>query len=184
MSPNRKLFATAAVAVGSTAALLLGGIANADPALPIDGLQAPGMPAVQSLSPAIQLAAADPTNAASMLMAAAAAFAGNSMAPQDSKNVASAVNSFVAEPAATGRARSRTGRGAGRRGSPARGRGPGPCGRAGMGSCTGSRARAAPEPPAPAPKPHPHRRRRQHRHPRQRRKSHRHPRLRRHPHRK
>ena len=101
MSPNRKLFATAAVAVGSTAALLLGGIANADPALPIDGLQAPGMPAVQSLSPAIQLAAADPTNAASMLMAAAAAFAGNSMAPQDSKNVASAVNSFVAEPAAT-----------------------------------------------------------------------------------
>ena len=75
-------------------------IANADPALPIDGLQAPGMPAVQSLSPAIQQAAADPTNAASMLMAAAAAFAGNSMAPQDSKNVASAVNSFVAEPAA------------------------------------------------------------------------------------
>ena len=98
------------------------------------------MPAVQSLSPAIQQAAADPTNAASMLMAAAAAFAGNSMAPQDSKNVASAVNSFVAEPAGrAGRARARTGRGAGRRGSPARGRGPGPCGRAGTRSCTGGR---------------------------------------------
>ena len=144
MSPNRTLFATAAVAVGSTAALLLGGIANADPALPIDGLQAPGMPAVQSLSPAIQQAAADPTNAASMLMAAAAAFAGNSMAPQDSKNVASAVNSFVAEPAATGRARTRTGRGAGRRGPPARGRGPCPCGRAGTRSATGSRTCAGP----------------------------------------
>ncbi len=53
------MFATAAVAVGSSAALLLGGVtgvANADPAaappLPIDGLQAPGLPAVQSLGPA------------------------------------------------------------------------------------------------------------------------------------
>ncbi len=101
MSPNRTLFTSAAVAVGSSVALLLGGVANAEPAspLPIDGLQAPGMSAVQSISPAIQQAAADPSNAASMLMAAAAAFAGNSMAPQDSKNVASAVNSFVAQPA-------------------------------------------------------------------------------------
>jgi hypothetical protein len=103
VTPTRTLFAKAAVTVSSSTALLLGltGTANADPTspLPIDGLQAPGMPAVQSLGPAIQQAAADPTNAASMLMAAAAAFTGNSTAPADSKNVAAAVNQFVAAPA-------------------------------------------------------------------------------------
>ena len=104
MSPNRKLFANAAVAVGSSAALLLGmaGTAHAEPALPlpIDAMQAPGMSAVETISPAIQKAASDPYNAASMLMAAAAAFTGNSAAPADSRNVASAVNQFVAQPAA------------------------------------------------------------------------------------
>lgn len=104
MSQVRKLFANAAIAVGSSAALLLGmtATANAEPVspLPIDAVQAPGMSAVESISPAIQKAAADPYNAASMLMAAAAAFTGNSGAPPDSKNVASAVNSFVAQPAA------------------------------------------------------------------------------------
>jgi hypothetical protein len=108
MSSTRTLLITAAIAVGSSAALLLGGItptATADPAppapsLPIDGLQAPGLPAVQSLGPAIQQAAADPTNAASQLMAAAAVFAGNAAAPADSRNVASAVNQFVAAPEA------------------------------------------------------------------------------------
>ncbi len=104
MSPNRKLFASAAVTVGSSAALLLGmaGTANADPAapLPVDALQAPGLSAVESISPVIQKAASDPYNAASMLMAAAAVFTGNSAAPADSKNVASAVNGFVAQPAA------------------------------------------------------------------------------------
>ncbi len=104
MSPTRKLFANAAVAVGSSAALLLGmaGTANAEPAapLPIDATQAPGMSAVEGLSPAIQKAASDPYNAASMLMAAAAVFTGDSAAPADSRNVASAVNSFVAQPAA------------------------------------------------------------------------------------
>jgi hypothetical protein len=104
MSPNRKLFANAAIAVGSSASLLLGmaGTANAEPAapLPIDAMQAPGMSAVEGLSPVIQKAASDPYNAASMLMAAAAAFTGDSAAPADSQNVASAVNSFVAQPAA------------------------------------------------------------------------------------
>ena len=56
------------------------------------------MSAVEGLSPAIQKAASDPYNAVSTLMAAAAAFTGNSAAPADSKNVASAVNSFVASP--------------------------------------------------------------------------------------
>ncbi|UNB54266.1 hypothetical protein [Mycolicibacterium sp. YH-1] len=97
---------TLLIAIGASAALTLGGqtVAHAEPAppapLPINGLQAPGLSAVQSLGPAIQQAAADPTNAASMLMAAAAAFAGNSAAPADSKNVAAAVNQFVADPAA------------------------------------------------------------------------------------
>src|SRR5690348_15331129 len=104
MSTTRKLFANAAIAVGSSAALLLGmtGTANADPAapLPIDANVAPGMSAVQGLSPAIQKAAADPYNAVSTLMAAAAAFTGNSTAPPDSKNMASEVSTFVAQPAA------------------------------------------------------------------------------------
>jgi hypothetical protein len=95
---------TLLVALGASATLTLSGqpVANAEPAppmpMPIGGLQAPGLPAMQSLGPAIQQAAADPTNAASMLMAAAAAFAGNSAAPSDSKNVAAAVNQFVADP--------------------------------------------------------------------------------------
>ena len=95
---------TLLVALGASAALTLGAqpIANAEPApplpLPISGLQAPGLPAMQSLGPVIQQAAGDPSNAASMLMAAAAAFAGNSAAPDSSKNMAAAVNQFVADP--------------------------------------------------------------------------------------
>lgn len=104
MSITRKLFANAAIVVGSSTALLLGmtGTANAEPAapLPIDAAQAPGLSAMEGLSPAIQKAASDPYNAVSTLMAAAAAFTGNSAAPTDSKNMASAVNDFVAQPAA------------------------------------------------------------------------------------
>ena len=107
MSSIRTTFAGAAAAVGSSAALLLGGmtpvaIAEPAPPLPIDGSQAPGLSAVQGIGPAIQQAAADPTNAASTLMAAAAVFAGNSVAPPDSKNVATAVNQFVAHVPAAG----------------------------------------------------------------------------------
>ncbi len=102
---SHRKFVSTAIVIGSSATLLFGGVtgvANADPAppLPIDGLQAPGLQAVQSLGPAIQKAAADPTNAASTLMAAAAVFAGNAAAPTDSRNVATAVNQFVAQPAA------------------------------------------------------------------------------------
>lgn len=90
----------------STAATMLvvlgSGVASAEPAvpapLPINNLQAPGLPAMETLGPAIQQAAADPQGAASMLMAAAAAFAGNAAAPDDSKNMASAVNQFAADP--------------------------------------------------------------------------------------
>jgi hypothetical protein len=98
---------TLAGAVVASTALLLGGmtpVANAEPAppLPIDALQAPGLTAVQGIGPAIQQAAADPTNAASTLMAAAAVFAGNSAMPADSQNVATAVNQFVAHVPAPG----------------------------------------------------------------------------------
>lgn len=96
----------AAIAVGSSAALLLcgvAGVANAEPApIPIDNLQAPGLSAVQGIGPVIQQAAADPNNAASMLMAAAAVFAGDAAAPADSRNVATAVNQFVAHNPAPG----------------------------------------------------------------------------------
>jgi hypothetical protein len=108
MSSLRIRFAGAVAAVGSSAALLLGGVtpvANADPAeppLPIDGLQAPGLSAVQGIGPAIQRAAADPTNAASTLMAAAAVFAGDSAVPPESKNMATAVNQLVAHVPAPG----------------------------------------------------------------------------------
>jgi hypothetical protein len=107
MSSTRTMIATAAVAVGSSATLLLGGVtgvANAEPAppVPIDGVQAPGLSAVQGIGPAIQQAAADPTHAASTLMAAAAVFAGDAAAPADSRNVASAVNQFVAHNPAPG----------------------------------------------------------------------------------
>jgi hypothetical protein len=106
MSSTRTMITKAAVAVCSSAALLLGvtGVANAEPAppLPIDGVQAPGLSAAQGIGPAIQQAAADPTNAASTLMAAAAVFAGDAAAPADSRNVASAVNEFVAHNPAPG----------------------------------------------------------------------------------
>ncbi|ULN46289.1 hypothetical protein MI170_23775 [Mycolicibacterium goodii] len=98
MSP--KTFLATAVAIGSSAALFLGtAVAHAEPGpLPIDPAQAPGLSAVQGLSPVIQQAAADPAGAAQLLMAAAQAFAANKTEPADSRNVATAVNQFVAEP--------------------------------------------------------------------------------------
>ncbi|EID13067.1 hypothetical protein [Mycolicibacterium phlei] len=106
MSP-RKMFATVAVSVGSSATLLFGGVAGVaaaqpSPAAPIDALQAPGLAAIESIGPAIQQAAADPTNAASTLMAAAAVFAGDAIAPPASREVATAVNQFVAHTPAPG----------------------------------------------------------------------------------
>ena len=107
MTRIRSLLVTTTVAIGSafsSLVVLAGGVAGADPAaplpMPIDALQAPGLSAIQSLSPAIQQAASDPSNAASMLMAAAQAFAGNAAAPADSRNLASAVSQFVADPVA------------------------------------------------------------------------------------
>jgi hypothetical protein len=97
---HRTLFAAvAALAVAGSWATA--GVAAADPAppaIPIDIAQAPGLPAMEQLSPVLQQAAANPQNAASMLMAAASAFAGNSAAPADSRQVATSVNQFVQQP--------------------------------------------------------------------------------------
>ena len=107
MSRTRRLFAgVAALAMASAGAFTTAGVAWADPAppIPIDIVQAPGLPAMQQLSPVLQQAAANPADAASMLMAAASAFAGNSAAPADSRQVASSVNQFVQQPPIPGTA--------------------------------------------------------------------------------
>ncbi|MGV0785001.1 hypothetical protein ABQF45_29545 [Mycolicibacterium sp. XJ766] len=97
----KTMFGTAA-AVGSTTLLLFSSaVANADPApLPIDAIQAPGLPAMENLSPIIQQAAADPGGAVQLLMAAAQAFAANKSESAESRNVATAVNHFAAQPVA------------------------------------------------------------------------------------
>ena len=99
---------TTRTGTAAAALVVLGGgsviPAHAEPAaptpLPINGLQAPGLPAMETLGPAIQQAAANPGDAASMLMAAAAAFAGNAAAPADSQNISAAVNQLVSTPQA------------------------------------------------------------------------------------
>lgn len=104
MSKTRTPFATTAMAaaVGSSVALVLAGVATADPVIPAVPLPAaglPGLPAIEQLSPVIQQAAADPAGATSLLMAAAAAFLGNSANPADAKQVADSVAQFVGSPA-------------------------------------------------------------------------------------
>lgn len=97
-SPSKGL---AAVAVASAAAFTLCPSAAADPATPPPNptQQLPGLPALAQLSPIIQQAAGDPAQATQLLMAAAQAFAHNPATPTESKNVASSVSQFVAEPA-------------------------------------------------------------------------------------
>jgi hypothetical protein len=72
--------------------------ANPDGASPNSTQQLPGLPALAQLSPIIQQAASNPQQATQLLMAAAQAFAHNPTAPTESKNVATSVNQFLAEP--------------------------------------------------------------------------------------
>lgn len=101
---QRVTAAKVAVAAGSSAVLVfgaVGGVAMADPAMPALPLPTagfPGLPAIEQLSPVIQQAAADPAGATSLLMAAAAAFTGNSNAPASSRQVADSVAQFVQSP--------------------------------------------------------------------------------------
>ncbi|OBJ28428.1 hypothetical protein A5631_21510 [Mycolicibacter heraklionensis] len=103
---QRATAAKAAIAAGSSAVLVFGSlglasVATADPAMPALPLPTagfPGLPAIEQLSPVIQQAAADPAGATSLLMAAAAAFTGNSNTPAGSRQVADSVAQFVQSP--------------------------------------------------------------------------------------
>ena len=80
-------FAMTAVVVSPAAA--------ADPTIPLDPGQLPGMEAVQNLSPVIQQAAAVPSSAQQLLLAAASQLAGNAATPAGSAALADAVTRFV-----------------------------------------------------------------------------------------
>ena len=77
-------------------------IAAAEPAIPLDPVQLPGLEAVQSLSPVVQKAAAEPGSAQSLLLAAASQLAGNATTPEGSLALAQAVTKFVQEGGAAG----------------------------------------------------------------------------------
>jgi hypothetical protein len=90
-----------ALAIAPAIALAAAGPTRADPAgpaQPINPLQAPGIAAIEQLSPVIQQAALNPQDAVALLTTAAAALTGNSAAPDDSKRVASSVTQFVSGP--------------------------------------------------------------------------------------
>jgi hypothetical protein len=95
----------AKLATGLTAAVLtvaLCPVAAADPGIPLDPVQLPGLEAVQSLSPVVQQAAADPGSAQELLLAAASQLAGNATTPEGSLSLAQAVTRFVQEGGAAG----------------------------------------------------------------------------------
>ena len=70
-------------------------VAAADPTIPLDPVQLPGLEAVQSLSPVVQQAAANPASAQELLLAAASQLAGNATTPGGSMALAEAVTRFV-----------------------------------------------------------------------------------------
>ncbi len=90
----------AAIVTAAAAAFGLCPSAAADPVTPPPNpsQELPGLPALAQLSPIIQQAASNPQQATQLLMAAAQAFAHSPTAPTESKNVASSVNQFVADP--------------------------------------------------------------------------------------
>lgn len=87
-------FAVTAVVLCPTAA--------ADPTIPLDPAQLPGLAAVQNLSPVIQQAAATPSSAQQLLLAAASQLAGNAATPEGSAALADAVTRFVQNGGAAG----------------------------------------------------------------------------------
>lgn len=91
-----------AVAVVAATQLALGPTAAADPALPLDPGQLPGLEAVQNLSPVVQQAAANPASAQQLLLAAASQLAGNATTPAGSAALANSVAKFVQEGGAAG----------------------------------------------------------------------------------
>jgi hypothetical protein len=91
---------TAALVAASN--LALSPVAAADPTIPLDPGQLPGLEAVQNLSPVVQQAAANPTNAQQLLLAAASQLAGNATTPEGSAALANSVAKFVQEGGAAG----------------------------------------------------------------------------------
>lgn len=78
-----------------TVAMALSPVAAADPTIPLDPVQLPGLPAMQSLGPVVQQAAANPGSAQDLLLAAASQLAGNAATPEGSLALADAVAKFV-----------------------------------------------------------------------------------------
>lgn len=76
--------------------------AAADPTIPLDPGQLPGLEAVQRLSPVVQQAAAAPGSAQELLLAAASQLAGNATTPEGSLALADAVAKFVRDGGAAG----------------------------------------------------------------------------------
>ena len=77
-------------------------VAAADPTIPLDPGQLPGLEAMQSLSPVVQQAAGDPGSAQQLLLAAASQLAGNATTPEGSLALAQAVSRFVQDGGAAG----------------------------------------------------------------------------------
>lgn len=94
--------ATGLTAVCTATALVLAPLAAADPSIPLDPGQLPGLDAVESLSPVVQQAAANPSSAQELLLAAASQLAGNATTPEGSLSLAEAVTRFVQEGGAAG----------------------------------------------------------------------------------
>jgi hypothetical protein len=99
----------AKLAAGLTTAALvaavnmsLSPVAAADPTIPLDPGQLPGLEAVQNLSPVVQQAAANPMNAQQLLLAAASQLAGNATTPAGSAALANSVAKFVQDGGAAG----------------------------------------------------------------------------------
>ncbi len=97
---NIAKLATGLTTVALTVAL--SPVAAADPAIPLDPGQLPGLQAVQSLSPVVQQAAANPKSAQELLLAAASQLAGNATTPEGSMALAQAVTKFVQDGGAAG----------------------------------------------------------------------------------
>ena len=76
--------------------------AAADPTIPLDPGQLPGLEAMQSLSPVVQQAAATPASAQQLLLAAASQLAGSATTPEGSLSLADAVSKFVQNGGAAG----------------------------------------------------------------------------------
>ncbi len=89
-------------AVAVIASVAMSPVAAADPSIPLDPGQLPGLEAVQSLSPVVQAAAANPASAQELLLAAASQLAGNATTPEGSMALAQAVTRFVQEGGAAG----------------------------------------------------------------------------------